>query len=419
MRIMKMSGYIGQCKSIVCIIVLCFSFNVAHAAYLNEGASQLREVALSRLNAFQSLECTYIYYSDIAKNKKKVPSRVIFKTRDKLIFHDRTYILDGVADVVQQRCAETNVNGKIDWLLVDERTAVNTNLEKFQFLGYNSVSPLLLTGYNSAVTFHDFEENTLLDFLREENDFYALEREGQRTLNVFTVPKNGDYEMTVMYGLILYFDDADYITRIDTVVWPACTAQEFQYYKGDMPFYNLFEMVSTDTFLNWQVVDDINMPLMVERTVWNYDLKSKARVDAVRPSYAQFENKQISVCEHTINLKKVIIEKLSPPSIQEEYRIEIDPETVKINNPNLTDDDFQLKYDNVNVVWNRETGDYDDDVFGKGNSIEDQKNDAAEYLKRYDDAVSPDWIFLISVALGLASVSLLLWVIFMKMKAKP
>jgi hypothetical protein len=396
--------------------VLCFSVDWAHASYLNEGASQLRDTALNRINAFHSLECTYVYYSDIAKNNKKVPSKVIFKTKGKLISHDRTYILDGINDVVQQRCAETNVNGKIDWLLIEERISVNNNMDKFHFLGYATLSPLTITGQNSFVSFYNFEENTLRDFLGEGNDFYFLEREGRKTLNIFLVPENGDYEKTVTYGLILYFDKNDYIEQIDTVRWPACTPQDLQNYPTSIPFYDLYDLVATDIFQNWQVIDGVNVPLTVTRTDWKYDFNSGVWVEAISPSFEQFESKLISICEHSINIEMVMVEKLSPPGIQEEYRMEIDPATVKINNPNLTDAEFQLQYDKADVTWDRETGDYTDDLLGSGNSLEDKKKETEEYIKKYDDAVSPDWIFLISVAIGLASTSILVWVVALKMK---
>ena len=104
--------------------------------------------------------------------------------------------------------------------------------------------------------------------------------------------------------------------------------------------------------------------------------------------------------------------------IEKEWQVTIDPDSIRINNPNLSKEDFTIiPPKKPTVTWDIASGDFVD-KFGEGNYFKLEKETEARRIARMKAKMKKDYSLPIGVAIGAFSAALLATLIVLKMRGK-
>ncbi len=122
---------------------------------------------------------------------------------------------------------------------------------------------------------------------------------------------------------------------------------------------------------------------------------------------------QISLCEYYVEVFGTIADYEEIDT----FTLDIDPESVRINNPGLDKAAFVIAPDDATVTWDIASGDFVDED-GPGNVRELQKADEAYRQARLRAMKRKDFRFPLEVVLGFGGCALLLTAIVLKRRGR-
>ncbi len=373
----------------------------------NPEAVVARSEVLSWLESFESLECTYRFCCDTSGGVAPVPEIIEFKVKGDWIHFVRRSKTEHAVDerMLPPLKAETNVNGQIDRFCVfDGNEVFQEGDQKFDFLGYNHLSPLSITGQNSPFSYTSFS-HTLRDLLAPPGDV-VLEtgEDGNSTLFVFPYPPDMEYNTHVPHAVVIGLDEEDRISAMTFAIPPVCTLEEAAVF-AQSPAHHLYGPVATIYMNEWTEIDGVQIPLHLRRVVW--DVKY-SNMQELQENMTRQEQGIIGACEGSV----LRYEAISKVAVGSEQEMTIDPDSVRINRAALSREEFVIEKDPEKVAfyWNKETGDFRDYIDSWDTEADFKTRVAAqrrEELEKNFGANRGNYVLLASTGIALLSLSLL------------
>jgi len=377
-------------------------------------AETLKRGILGWLNSITSVECEYTFRFDTTYDKP-IPEKFVFKTKGDWIFFSRAFLFDDPrdADTMPTLRSETNVNGKIDCYFVNHgERFFHTRETEFSFLACNTLCPLAILGRSSIFSAFSFGDN-LLEFLNAPgflswDEYYDLTR-----LYVYPEPQDGDYNNWLKtWGAIVYLDADRFIRRVEYVIRPQCSREEIAVLAPGKPPQQMYQLFGTDYFDGWVPVGGISFPTRVRRVFWQLDESKIADMSAFMENLQLVSRGEIGACQYFVRK----IQAIQGYVEETVWTMDIDPATLRINNPNLTRDDFVISPVAPDVYWNKETNDITD-KYGTDNLNEIRARRKARLEEALAAKRHTNWVPLASTVLLLASATILLSVFIMKRRS--
>lgn len=404
----------AKAAMLVCLAVWCLFAPGMAATTDEQQAQELRQRVLDRLTEYDSIECTYSYFYNLTGGSP-IPDKVQFKAKGEWVWFSKdAQLKEGDTSLPKFR-SETNVEGKIDCFFISSHTnerIFHAKGERFNFFACDGLSPLSFIGRNSAFSYWSFKD-TLRDILASPSTCIS-EPEGDYTkLYVYPEPEDGDYEaLTIVMGAILYLDKDEMLRRVDYVYRPQGSLHEVALYARKNAAKDVYRRTATLWFDDLVVIDGRPFPTKLKEVVWDIDVDAIQDRDEVMEAQELYARKQITACESGVRLWE------ATNFWKEEtvYQVEIDPQSIKINNPLLTREDFVIDPPDPDVYWNRET----DDVKDKDGwaNLNELRAERAARIKDLGNQRQGNLVVLASTALLCISASSVISIVLLKRRAK-
>lgn len=396
-------------------ILLYIHFNVFHfttVAFAQnhvELAEGFRQKLIQQLLDIESIECDYIY--SVTKEGTTLPPEMFrFKNKGELIWYEIIKDTNNYeyVDDPTPLTIETNVSGAFDIFYVKDngQRIHQTNLKHFYAMHYDQLSPLTMRGISSPFTCYtstfSFKDN-LQEYLQRGTDLFLEREDSFNKLSIFYEPKDYNYKQMKSYsGIAVYFDDDMLICQIDYFLRPMCSFTEISLYSGEIEPHKVFYLRNTDFFEEFVQIDGFNIPTKLRRIWWRVDWQTEQQ-EILSGYYKMHEQNLMGACE-----LEVRTELLVPGYIVTQIsEVKIDPSTCRINNPTLTREDFEIKPGEVDIFWDKESGDFIEQGEA-GNWFELKKEtERRSHIPFYRR--DGNFILLVSTVIFLGSVSLLLF----------
>lgn len=408
-----MNAYIAKIIiQLILIIILYLNASIvvpgAFAQNHVELAEGFRQKLIQQLLDIESIECDYIY--TVTKEGTTLPPEMFrFKSKGDWIWYEISKETDNYKyDDPTPLTIETNVNGAFDIFWVEENgeRIHQTNLKHFNAMQYDQLSPLTIRGISSPFTCHSstfsFKDN-LKEYLQRSTDLFLEREDSFNKLSMFYEPKDYNYKSLKCHtGITIYFDDEMVIHRIDYFMRPMCSFAEISLYSGDIEPQKVFSLTNTDYFGEFGLIDGFNIPTKMRRIWWRVDWQAEHQ-EKRRGYYKMHEQNLMGACEVEVRTELLV------PGyfIVHETEVTIDPTTCRINNPGLTKADFEIKPGEVDIFWDKESGDFID--HGEAGNWFDLKKETERRSHIPFYRRDGNFILLVSTVIFLGSVSLLLF----------
>ena len=393
-------------------IVLCIISQMSQETLSD--ARNLRDALQQKICSIESIECSYTYCCNIRALEQ--PDQVEIRWKGGLLWYSsRPSILLNHPDafnVVMESVIGEVISGYWE-KSINSDCYYHTNYEKLRFMAYNELSPLTILGVSSPRSYYSFS-NTLRELLTTIEKPYVNSTNQHTMLYLFPEPADGDYrKQTTSFGVIVYLDYQGRVEQIDYVLRPRCSLDEVKLLADTEVPINIYRLSSRDIFSNFKEIDGYSIPIQMHRFSFTPN-KNDEYSNIVENFQFKVKDGLISPWEYEIKLYSAIHDY----SVDEEWKVSIDPDSIRINNPTLSKSDFEIvPLKEPTVTWDIASGDFKDE-YGAGNYQEVKEQTEARRIARVQAKMKRNYALPIGVAIGAFSLALLATAIVLKFRGK-
>jgi len=404
-----------------CVILSVF-LRMCGAVYADE-AEAVKERVLQRIQSVESVECDYTFFFNTTYGIP-FPEKIHFKAQGDMVAYTIERSEEDVAKVnaalqkgpnpnlwVDRVVGESNGHGYVDRLLDSPNEVVfHTKGEgTFHFMPGNRLNPLMVLGRTSSFTYN-LGINSLIQMMLAPGKAF-LEREANDTrLYVYPDPEiDKDGNPTAYYGAILRLQDDGYIRSVDYVYRPDGSFEEIASFARNGDAVHVYQNATQLVFDKPVDINGFAFPTEATLTIWAMD-EEKTDMKTLL-DYVQLHN------EEKIGLTEMHVHRAELTKYKEEskQRIVIDPASIKLNRPTLTEKDFDIRPAHVDQLWDLSTDEvWEGDAHYDMNEIRAQRETEKENRLKANFRSQGDITLFISVIIFLASSSLLTSIILYK-----
>lgn len=398
------------------VLFLTFLFLVCGTAAHPAEADALKEKALHRLQSVESVECDYTFFYNTTY-VIPFPEKVHFKAQGDMVAYTIERSEEDVAKVnaalkkgpnpnlwVDRVVGESNVHGSIDRLLdsPDEVVFHTKGEGDFHFIASNELTPLLVLGKTSSFTYST-GTSSLIHMMQAPGKTF-LEREADDIrLYVYPQPEIGkDGVPDSAHGAILHLQEDGYIRFIDYLYRPDGSFEEIASFARNGDAVHVYQHATQLVFEKPVDIDGFAFPTEATLTIWTMD-EDKTDMKTLL-EYVRLHN------EEKIGLTEMHVHRAELTKYKEKsrQRIVIDPESIKLNRPTLTEKDFDIRPEHVDQLWDLSTDEvWEGDAHYDMNEIRAQRETEKDARLKANFRRQGDMTLFISVIIFLASSSLL------------
>jgi hypothetical protein len=386
--------------------LFAFVFSLAQVvpAPQQEDALGYRDALLRQLDALHSIECTYLFCCGTRADNR--PDRVEFRWKDGWLWY-ASHPQGGPPEHewAHSLLMEASVDGICSSYWVDENTGKSYhhyNYKGMRFMAHNELSPRTLLGVSSPFSYVSFTDGLKAFLTDAKAPILEQGENGDKRLYLYPEPEDGDYEgLSSLRGMILTFDDELRIVRIEYVLRPKGSLAEIAAFAPDRPPHHIYRRFVEDVFEDYMDMDGVPLPAKLRRAILNAN-PTEHNIAIQQHYNDRFASGQLSECEELVRMM-VEIDGYVEKTV---YTAEIDPATVRINNPALSKADFQIAPDKADVTWDITSGDVVDE--SGAYNVNALRKEAEEHRDaRLRASLNQDNSLTISALVALGSIALL------------
>ena len=375
-------------------------------------ADTLRLALLEQLLAMESIECSYTYCC--SKRAEEQLDRLEMRWKNGwLLWYASRPTNPSDNPQANNLIMESIVDGAVSgyWQSANSSESYyHTNYEMLRFMAYDELSPLTVLGLSFIFSY----TRNLRDMLQAETSPYMELRGEQILLFLFPDPPDGDFsENETMDAAIVYFDLEGRVVQVDYVLRPGCFLEEVRLFSKTNSPRDIHRLLSRDVYEDYHNINGFGIPVKLHRMSLWISLTDEF-VPTVKELNSLVEENLITLGEFETRLY------MAAPGyfIEKEWQVTIDPDSIRINNPNLSKEDFTIiPPKKPTVTRDIASGDFED-KFGEGNYFKLEKETEARRIARMKAKMKKDYSLPIGVAIGAFSAALLATLIVLKMRGK-
>lgn len=377
-------------------------------------SNRLKDELLESYNILNSIECSYNFCC--GKRMQEQADNIDFRWKEGWLWYssqsEKTTKGPDACSLVIESIIDGMVSGYLE-KTDSEKNVYHTNYDLLRFMPYNELSPLTIIGISSPRSYYSYSNN-LIDTLKAVEKTYIENTEQQIRLYLYPEPPDGNYfEIETTYGIIVCFNKQGYVEQIDYVFRPGCSLDEIQLFSNKQTPIHVYKLFARDSFSNYYSLGDYAIPLDLHRTLFTVS-HTPDFLQVVNDLQPMTVSGLITVGEYETKMYAAI----SGYSIEEEWSVKIDPNSVRINNPDLSKKDFEIiPPKEPTVTWDIASGDFKDE-FGEGNYQEVKEKDEARRIAHVQAKMKKNYALPIGVAIGAFSLALLATAIVLKVRSK-
>lgn len=398
----------------VAFIAVTFLGQVVPQESLSD-ANSLRNALRERLASFNSIECSYTYCCNNRTQERL--DHLDLRWKDGWLWYasrPNSPSEDPDAhNLLMEAIVDTKVSGYWDKLKNSDRY-FHTNYDRLRFMAYNELSPLTALGVSSQYSYDSYTNN-LREALEAPITPHMEKHDQQTLLYLYSEPLDGNYsDIATTHGIIVYFDDQGCVGQVDYILRPSCSLDEVRILAGTDAPRNIYRLFARDVFENYHDVDGYSIPTKLHRTRFETS-RTEEFISLLENYNEQFKNGLLTLCELDIKIR------MAAPGnyIKKEWEVFIDPDSIRINNPDLTKADFAIVPPQTpSVTWDITSGDFISD--GNAGNLEEVRKESEERrIAAAQAKQQKNYALPISVAIVAISAALLATAIILKRNGKP